>query len=531
MLFEALVQASEAVKQTRSRLAKLEHLARLIGELGSVDLGTPDGELTPGGRTLMAGVAYLAGELPQGRIGLGPAAVFKNPPAAAAEVASLGVEDVQRAFDAIAAVKGSGSVGARLRLWLELLGRGTALEQQFLRRLVVGELRQGALESLVADAVARAAKVSPHSVRRALMLAGSLPEIARVAMSGGEGALARYHIDLFRPLQPMLAQTAETPEEALGALTRAVFDYKLDGVRIQVHKLGQDVRIFTRQLSDVTAALPDVVEHIQSLPSSSLVLDGEVLALSPDGSPVPFQTTMRRFGRKLDVDQMRVNLPLRPFFFDVLHQDGRDLIDLPTTERFVTLDSIAPPEMLMPRLITSDPVEAAIFFEGALERGHEGVMAKGLEAPYAAGRRGQAWLKIKSHHSFDLVVLAVEWGSGRREGWLSNLHLGARDPEGGFVMVGKTFKGLTDELLRWQTEALLAREVAREAHVVFVRPELVVEIAFNDVLVSSQYPGGVALRFARVKRYRPDKSPTQADSIDSVRALVPGAAGALASSP
>ena len=319
----------------------------------------------------------------------------------------------------------------------------------------------------------------------------------------------------------MLAQTAETPEQALGELGSAAFEYKLDGVRIQVHKDGQEVRVFTRQLSDVSAALPEVVERVLALPSPSLVLDGEVLSLRQDGTPEPFQTTMRRFGRKLDVAEMRRAQPLQPFFFDILHSAGSDLIDLPARERIAALDQLVGSEGSVPRLISADPREVEAFYERSLDTGHEGMMAKALDASYAAGRRGSAWLKIKSHHTFDLVVLAAEWGSGRRQGWLSNLHLGARAADGSFVMIGKTFKGLTDELLAWQTRALLEREVSRAGHVVWVRPELVVEIAFNDVQVSPHYPGRVALRFARVRRYRPDKSAEQADSIEAVTALVP----------
>ena len=531
MRFADLVATSEAVKQTRSRQQKVEHLAACIGALAAEGRPAPASSGGAGGpprSSASVGVAYLAGELPQGRVGLGPAAVFKSPPASALEASSLSLADVDAAFDAIAAVRGSGAVGERMRLWLGLLARCTAPEQAYLRRLVVGELRQGALESLVADAVARATGVRVESVRRALMLAGSLPSIAEAAAEGGEAALSRYHIQLFRPLQPMLAQSAETPEQALGSLSRALFEYKLDGARVQVHKDGSEVRVYTRQLSDVSAAVPEVVELVRGLPSESLVIDGEVLCMRPDGAPEPFQVTMRRFGRKLDIEAMRRTQPLWPFFFDLLHRDGADLIDRGTAERLALLDEVVAPAWRMPRLTTADPAEAASFFEAALERGHEGVMAKALDASYAAGRRGQAWLKVKSHHTFDLVVLGVEWGSGRRQGWLSNLHLGARDPLGGFVMVGKTFKGMTDALLEWQTAALLEREVARDQFTVFVRPELVVEVAFNDVQQSPHYPGGVALRFARVKRYRPDKSASEADTIDSVRALCPAFAPPLA---
>jgi DNA ligase 1 len=537
MRFEELVRTWEAVKQTRSRQQKVEHLAACIGALGgepaasvssaAQELMSPEQAPSapvarPARSSLRVGVAYLAGELPQGRIGLGPAAVFKNPPTSAREEGLLSVTDVDATFDAIAAVSGSGAVRERMRLWQGLLARSTPLEQTYLRHLVVGELRQGALESLVADALARASRVSPESVRRALMLSGSLPSIAEAAMSGGEAALGRYHIELFRPLLPMLAQTAETPEAALESLGQAVFEHKLDGARIQVHKNGELVRVYTRQLSDVTAAVPEVVELVQALPSQSLVLDGEVLSLRADGAPEPFQVTMRRFGRKLDVETLRRAQPLHPFFFDILHRDGADLIDLPTAERLGELDLAVAPAQRMPRLLGADPAQAAAFFEAALDRGHEGVMAKALGASYAAGRRGQSWLKIKSHHTFDLVVLGVEWGSGRRQGWLSNLHLGARGPDGSFVMVGKTFKGMTDALLEWQTGALLEREVTRDDYTVYVRPELVVEVAFNDVQQSPHYPGLVALRFARVKRYRPDKTAAEADSIESVRALCPG---------
>ncbi len=511
MLFELLVQASAAVQQTRSRLRKVQALATCIA-----------GAHEDGPEALEASVSFLAGELPRGRIGLGPATVFGEPLPAPRAAPELTIADVAAALAQIQAVSGPGSVAERLRRWNELLGRATESEQLFLRRLVVGELRQGALESLVAEAVAQAARVSPGSVRRALMLSGSLQEVARAALGGGEEALGRYRIQLFRPLQPMLAQSAETPEQALAELGSAAFEYKLDGVRIQVHKDGSEVRVYTRQLSDVTAAVPEVVELVRALPSSSLVLDGEVLSLRPDGSPEPFQTTMRRFGRKLAVEQMRVTQPLHPFFFDCLHADGDDWIDLPTSERVSGLERLVGAASV-PRLLSQDAAAISAFYERALETGHEGMMAKALDASYAAGRRGSAWLKIKSHHTFDLVVLAAEWGSGRRQGWLSNLHLGARAPDGSFVMIGKTFKGLTDELLTWQTAALLEREVRREGHIVWVRPELVVEVAFNDVQRSPHYPGGVALRFARVRRYRPDKSAAQADGIEAVAALCPAA--------
>jgi DNA ligase-1 len=307
----------------------------------------------------------------------------------------------------------------------------------------------------------------------------------------------------------------------------AVVEWKLDGARIQVHRRDDRVAVYTRNLNDVTAAVPEVVEAVRALPARELILDGEVIALAPDGKPHPFQITMRRFGRRQEVGQLRAELPLTAFFFDVLLQDGDSIVDDPLSQRLERLDSVLPAALRVPRIVTADPEEASRFQADALARGQEGVMVKSLSAPYAAGRRGSAWLKVKEARTLDLVVLAVEWGSGRRKGWLSNIHLGARDPAtGGFVMLGKTFKGMTDEMLKWQTKELLAREVGRDGHIVYVRPELVVEIAFNDVQRSPQYPGGVALRFARVKGYRPDKSAAEADTIDAVRAFLPSVTSA-----
>ena len=355
------------------------------------------------------------------------------------------------------------------------------------------------------------------------MMAGDLGTIARASLADGGAGLAQYQLEVFRPVQPMLADSAPTIADALSAGIPAAVEWKLDGARIQVHRRDDHVAVYTRNLNDVTAAVPEVVEVVRALPARELILDGEVIALARDGRPQPFQITMRRFGRRLEVAQLRAELPLTAFFFDILYQDGESLVDKPLSERLERLDSVAPPSLQVPRIITADLKEASRFQADGLARGHEGVMVKSLSAPYAAGRRGSAWLKVKEARTLDLVVLAVEWGSGRRKGWLSNLHLGARDPAtGGFVMLGKTFKGMTDEMLTWQTKELLAREIRRDGHIVYVRPELVVEIAFNDVQVSQQYPGGVALRFARVKGYRPDKSAAEADTIASVRAFLPG---------
>jgi DNA ligase-1 len=356
------------------------------------------------------------------------------------------------------------------------------------------------------------------------MLTGSLRETACIALTEGAAGLARFAVALHRPGQPMLATPADDIASAMARLGTAALEWKVDGARVQVHKAGGEVRVYTRALKDVTASAPEIVEALQALPATELILDGEAVALAADGSPLPFQVTMRRFGRKLDVDAMRTELPLAAFFFDCLHRDGESLLDRPAQERFDALAAALPAALVIPRLVTADVGAAEDFYADALGRGHEGVMAKALDAPYEAGRRGASWLKVKRAHTLDLVVLAAEWGHGRRHGWLSNLHLGARDPDravspSGWVMLGKTFKGMTDALLAWQTTELLAREVAREGHVVRVRPELVVEIAFNDLQESPQYPGGLALRFARVKGYRTDKEPADADTIAAVRAL------------
>jgi DNA ligase-1 len=352
------------------------------------------------------------------------------------------------------------------------------------------------------------------------MYAGGLPAVARAALVDGARGLAQFTVRLLQPVQPMLAQPAADVAAAMAALGTAAIDWKLDGARVQVHKAGNEVRVFTRSLNDVTAAVPEIVAAVRRLPARDLILDGEAIALAPGGAPQPFQVTMRRFGRKLDVDAMRAELPLSVFFFDLLRRDADDLADRPARARLAALADAVPKPLVIPRLVTADPAAAEAFYKDAIRRGHEGVVAKALDAPYEAGRRGASWLKVKRVQTLDLVVLAAEWGSGRRKGRLSNLHLSARDPLAGrFVMLGKTFKGLTDELLEWQTRAFLEREVGRDEHTVYVRPELVVEIAFDGLQASPQYPGGLALRFARVKRYRPDKRPDQADTIDTVRAL------------
>jgi DNA ligase-1 len=371
----------------------------------------------------------------------------------------------------------------------------------------------------MADSVARAADAAPSDVRRAVMLAGDMGTVAQVALAEGPTALDRFHLVPLHPVQPMLAQTAEDLDVAIDRLGRAAFEWKLDGARVQVHKSGGRVAVFTRNLADVSARVPEIIETAGRLPVDSIVLDGEVIALRPNGSPHPFQVTMSRFGSQVDIARLSTNVPLSPFYFDCLHLDGRDLIDESSEVRHDALANVVPDEMSIPRIVTDRISEASEFLDGALDKGHEGVMAKSLTAPYEAGRRGAGWLKVKRAHTLDLVVLAAEWGHGRRQGWLSNLHLGARDQSNGFVMLGKTFKGMTDEMLKWQTTRLLELETGRDGIVVHVRPELVVEVAFDGLQRSTRYAGGLALRFARLKGYRHDKGPADADTIETVRAI------------
>jgi DNA ligase-1 len=435
-------------------------------------------------------------------------------------VASLEIGDVDSALAGMASIRGAGSKGARTSLLASLLARATMEERDFLTRLLLGELRQGALESLMIDAVATAASLPMSSVRQAAMVAHGIVPVALAVLTEGASGLAKFSLALMQPMAPMLAQPAADVEAALEVLGTAAFEWKLDGARVQVHKSGDDVRIFTRNRNDVTASAPEIVEAVRGSNVAELILDGEAIALRPGGAPQPFQVTRRRFGRTLDVQGMRDSLPLSVFFFDCMRFGLDAMTEAPTAQRIEALQRALPAALLMPRLVTSELAEAQAFYDDALARGHEGVMAKALNAPYEAGRRAPSWLKIKKLHTLDLVVLAAEWGHGRRHGFLSNLHLGARDEaSGGFVMLGKTFKGMTDEMLAWQTEKLLSLETRREGHVVFVRPELVVEIAFDGVQTSPRYPGGVALRFARVVRYREDKRAQDADTIEAVLVL------------
>ena len=506
MRLAAMADTSQAVAATRSRLGKIDLLRDCLRRFAPEEIET--------------GVGYLVGTLRQGRIGLGPAIVRDALSVAAAKDATLDLGHVDGTFEEIAGISGKGSSVERKRRLRELFSGATAAEQDFLARLLLGELRQGALEGVMADAIAKAADLPLAEVRRAVMLAGNPATVAQAALVEGRAGLAAFRLELLQPVQPMLAQTAESTAAALEAIGEAAFEYKLDGARIQVHKAADEVRIFTRRLNEVSERLPEIVGLVRALPAHTLVLDGEAIALRADGTPYAFQVTMRRFGRKLDVDALRGTLPLSAFFFDCLHAEDEDLIDRPAAERFERLSRVVPPGSLVARLVTADAKAAARFLEQALAAGHEGVMAKALDSLYEAGNRGAGWLKIKPAHTLDLAVIAAEWGSGRRRGYLSNLHLAARDPEKGrFVMLGKTFKGMTDKMLAWQTKRLLQLETGREGHVVHVRPELVVEIAFNELQTSRQYPGGMALRFARVKRYREDKGPEDTDTIDTVRRL------------
>jgi DNA ligase-1 len=514
-LLAEVVATTEAVAATRARSTKVTALAELLAGL--------DGDELP------VAVAWLSAAPRQGRIGVGwrTVAAVEAPPAPAP---SLTVRDLDRTLDQLAGLSGAGSQKARSDLLHRVLARATEDEQDFIRRLLVGELRHGALEGLVADGTARAFGVPLATVRRAAMLAGDLPRVAVIARDEGEAGLTAVGLTVLRPVQPMLAQTAADVAEALALTSGAKADerpgpasveWKLDGARIQVHRQGDDVGIWTRNLNEVTDRLPGIVALVRSLPATSLVLDGEAVGVGEDELPRTFQDTMSAFGQDA-AGGAGAGLDSR--FFDILHLDGDDLIDRPLVDRLATLERVAGPWRI-PGVITTDAAEAQRVLDEALAHGHEGVMVKDAASTYEAGRRGGVWRKVKPVHTLDLVVLGVEWGSGRRRGWLSNIHMGARDPEtGDLVMVGKTFKGLTDEMLAWQTERFLSLETGRDGHVVWLRREQVVEVALDGVQTSTRYPGGVALRFARVRRYRDDKGPDEADTIDTVRAMLPGGA-------
>ncbi|MBP0453166.1 ATP-dependent DNA ligase [Kitasatospora sp. RG8] len=505
MLLRHLAQTSRAVAAESGRRAKITLLADCLRELGPAEAP--------------AAVALLSGESHRLRTGVGPAALRDLPPPAAEP--SLGVREAEGLLEAIAEVHGTGAQAGRRRLLAGLFERATGVEQAFLRAVLVGELRQGALDAVVADAVARAAGVPAAAVRRALMFRGSARAVAEAALTGGAPALDAFRLEVGRPVRPMLAASAPDVGSALDRIGPAALEWKLDGIRVQVHRDGRDVAVFTRSLDDITARVPEVTEAALTLPVRSAVLDGEAIALGPDGRPRPFQETAARTASRRDPERLRAEVPLSAYFFDLLHRDGEDLVDRPGRERWAALAGSVPAGLRVARTETDDRDQALAFFRETLALGHEGVLAKDPTAGYAAGRRGAGWIKVKPRHTLDLVVLAAEWGSGRRRGFLSNLHLGARaagEPGlGPWVMLGKTFKGLTDETLAWQTTELLTREVERDAYTVRVRPELVVEIAFDGVQRSPRYPAGLALRFARVVRYRPDKNAADADTVATVR--------------
>ncbi len=506
MLLAEVVEASRRITATSKRLEKIELLADVLKRLSPEEVE--------------AAVAYLSGTTRQGRIGIGYATLRASIPAPS-ETAQIELLEVDRALDDLTGINGAGSEARKRELLNHLLGRATREEQQFLSGLLVGELRQGALEGIMIEALGRASGLGAGRIRRAAMMGGGSSRIARAAIERGEAGLAQFDIRLFLPVQPMLAQTADDVSEALQDLGgEAALEYKFDGARIQAHKSGDHVAVYSRGANDVSAALPEIVEAVRAIPARELILDGEALSLDAAGRPLPFQVSMRRFGRKANLHQLQGEPPMTPFWFDLLYLNGGSAIDDPQAARFRDLSHLVPAENLVPHLVTESRDSAEDFLYQALARGHEGIMAKARHATYAAGARGQSWLKIKQARTLDLVVIAAEWGNGRRQGWLSNLHLGARDTEkGGFAMLGKTFKGLTDEMLAWQTTEFQKIEIARDNYTVYVEPKIVVEIAFNEIQISPRYVSGLALRFARVKRYRPDKSAAESDTFQTVQKL------------
>lgn len=502
MDFEELAQASVRVGATSKRLEKRAILSDVIRRLNTNEIA--------------AGVSFLAGQTRQDALGVGFATLggTKTKPS---PKSGLTVAEVDAGFEEISRMAGEGSTGRRADAVERLLSQATAAGQKMLRGLMAGELRQGAQAGVVQDAIAEAFDVPLKGVRRAVMLAGDLGVVAEAALSGGRDAVEAIGLEVGRPVLPMLASSAETAVEAIERTGKSSVEWKLDGARIQVHKLGDEIKVFSRNLRDITSRVPLVVEHARELKAERVLLDGEAISLDDSGRPVAFQDTASAFGTDVGVTEYR----LQPFYFDILHLDGRDLLDEPLAMRWEQLESLVGGDSLVARIESDSGEKAESFFHDVVDAGHEGVVVKGLTSTYEAGRRGKSWIKIKPVHTLDLVVLAVEWGSGRRTGWLSNLHLGARDSgTGEFVMLGKTFKGMTDEMLEWQTERFSALKVRETSRTVFVEPVQVVEIAFDGVQRSTRYPGGVALRFARVKRYRDDKDASDADTLETVRSYL-----------
>lgn len=502
-LLKDLVEASEKIGSTARKKEKTSILADLFRRLR--------------GKEIALASHYLSGKLPQGRLGIGWATLQEARKDLVHQFRPLSLIEVDRFFEDISGEKGTGSLEGKVGILREIFSSTQEEEREFLIRLMMGEIRQGALEGLVLEAIGLASSLSLDTILQGLMFSGDIGEVARVAMEEGLAGLSRFQPRVFHPISPMLANPAEGEEEALERLGEAAWEYKIDGARIQIHKEGEEVRIFTRHLKDVTQSAPEIVEVARSIPFESAIFEGETIATQKSGRPLPFQITMRRFGRIQDVERMQKEIPLAPYFFDLLYLDGESTLQKPYRIRFKLLSERVPLAYRIPQIVTRDKREAQNFLRKSLEAGHEGLMAKDLDTPYVAGHRGYSWLKIKPAQTLDLVVLAAEWGHGRRKGWLSNLHLGARDPESErFIMLGKTFKGLTDEMLQWQTKRLLGLEFSRDEWTVYVKPELVAEIAFGDLQESPRYPGGLALRFARVRRYREDKSSTEADTIQKV---------------
>jgi DNA ligase 1 len=510
VLLDRLASASASISATSSRSAKIRHVAEVLREAAPEEVPIV--------------VAYLAGELRQRRTGLGYATLRDAPGPATSP--SLTVAEVDRTFEAMSALAGKGSQAQRREMFHALMARATAEEQRLLAGLISGELRQGALDGVMLEAVAQASNATSAEVRRAVTLAGTLTPVAQEVLAAGAAGLNRFRLGVGQPLRPMLAQPAPSLADALSRVSPAGLEWKLDGIRVQIHRAGSNVWVFTRTLDAITDRVPELVEVVRELPIESVVLDGEAIALGSDERPRPFQVTASRTATRGDVDEARKATPLTFFAFDLLHVNGDDYVGEPGSVRWAALEQVTPAELRVPRVVTDDVASAATFLETALARGHEGVVVKSLEVPYEAGRRGGGWLKVKPRHTLDLVVLAAEWGHGRRTGTLSNLHLGARDPAGaygppgGFVMLGKTFKGMTDAMLAWQTERLLAlADGPTDRWEVRVRPELVVEVAFDGVQTSPRYPAKMALRFARVIRYREDKPAVEADTVDAVRTV------------
>lgn len=507
MLFlKDLVQISEKVGATPKKKEKVFLLSNFFKEAKGKEI------------SLLA--FYLSGELPQGRMGIGWITLQEALKGVPFLPEPFSLVDLDSYFDSVASERGPGSSAKKVQTLREAFSHAGEKERVFLTGLILGEIRQGALEGLILEAVAHATSLPLDLLQRSLMFSGSIGEVARTAIEENVSGLSRFQPRLFHPISPMLASPAEGEDEAIDRLGEAGWEYKIDGARIQVHKDGEEIRIFTRHLKEVTESVPEIIRLARQFPMDKTIFEGEAIALREDGRPLPFQTTMRRFGRIQDVEAVQKEIPLRPFFFDLLHLDGQSILDVPHGKRFEQLTERMPSEYLIPRIITADETKVRDFLLQSLKAGHEGLMAKGLDSPYIAGQRGFLWLKIKPAQTLDLVILAAEWGHGRRKGWLSNLHLGARDEGSGeFVMLGKTFKGLTDDMLQWQTKKLLELEAGRDEWTVYVRPELVVEIAFNDIQESPRYPGGLALRFARVKSFRGDKSPSEADTFQKVRTI------------